>query len=278
MARRQYLEDYDSDGWLPPVEPNRPVVTAPHPAATARYYTRDYVGRSRTPSPQRQHRLPLGPGGPVGQRGGSGGHHPSGPQRRRGAGRRLPPTPSQPSTLNIDSLANISMSSKPVSNSMLGPSASSEHGLTAPINFPKLNTSPSRGSLAGVSARKGARLPEVPTLTSKQRSIPLRQGRWSRSLEDPVSFEEAVIAGRGSRQLPTIGPQQLASALGRGRAAAGGQPQQHGGRRELPRPGTTIGFSSQQLHGYPLQHQQQQQQQQQGSHAVVSESEDEDWC
>ena len=115
----------------------------------------------------------------------------------------------------------------------------------------------------------------------------IRGGRWSRSLDDPVAFEEAVMAGRGTRQLPTVGPQQLASAM-RGRGLPQQQQQQQqmpfhpgGGRRELPRPGTTIGFASA---GYPLQHQQQ------GSNVAVgvaataaagalTESDDEDdWC
>ena len=119
----------------------------------------------------------------------------------------------------------------------------------------------------------------------------IRGGRWSRSLDDPVAFEEAVMAGRGSRQLPTVGPQQLASAMMRGRGMPPtSQPNQpyhqtgSGGRRELPRPGTTIGFATGSHHGYPLQHQQQ------GSSVAVgvaataaagaiSESEDDDdWC
>lgn len=86
-------------------------------------------------------------------------------------------------------------------------------------------------------------------------------------MDDPITFEEAVIAGRGTRQLPTVGPQQLASAgisKGRGRPLPGSGP-----RRELPRPGTTIGFTTVSGMGYPLKHQ--------GS-GGISESDDEDWC
>ena len=63
---------------------------------------------------------------------------------RRGH-RRLPATPTQPSTLNIDSLANISHSISSTGNNT-GPGAVNDSGATlnAPINFPKLNTSPSR--------------------------------------------------------------------------------------------------------------------------------------
>ena len=56
--------------------------------------------------------------------------------------------------------------------------------------------------------------------------------RWSRSLDDPVAFEEAVLAGRGTRQLPTVGPQQLATAAGLGRGSRV--------RRELPRYGMNV--------------------------------------
>ena len=120
-----------------------------------------------------------------------------------------------------------------------------------------------------ISTRKVARLPEIPASATRRRGLPLRHGTWSRSLDDPITFEEAVIAGRGSRQLPTVGPQQLASAgmittKGRGRPRPVSGP-----RRELPRPGTTIGFTTVSGMGYPLKHQ--------GS-GGISESDDEDWC
>ncbi len=176
--------------------------------------------------------------------------------RRRGVGRKLPATPTQPSTLNIDSLMNCRQV-EPSHGVLCGDDDAA--ALSAHINFPKVNRSPSRFS---VSARSGPRLPDV-NLDGRGRGLPSRHGGWSRSLDDPDVFEEAVLAGRGSRQLPTIGPRQLASAFGRGPTAAAGI------RRELPRPGTTIGFSSASGHGYPLKRM--------GASAIV-DSDDEDWC
>ncbi len=195
-------------------------------------------------------------------------------QRRRGAGRRLPPTPSQPSTLNIDSLNSISLSAAaataghhPQQQQHLGADQKQQQAGGA-INFPKLNASPSKSSLGAAGGRIGARLPEVPDSASSGRravaglSRMLHQGRWSRSLEEPgVSFEEAVLAGRGSRQLP------MTPGSARGGGGFGGHVAPSGPRRELPRPGTTIGFGT---HAYPLSSGSQ--------HRVVDESDDEDWC
>ena len=87
-----------------------------------------------------------------------------------------------------------------------------------------------------------------------------------------ISFEEAVIAGRGTRQLPVVGPQQLmqqssvaASAGGRGRGL-------HSLRRELPRPGnstanTSMAFSMR--HTRPSGD---------GIFPIYVDSEEEDWC
>ena len=183
----------------------------------------------------------------------------------RSGGRRLPATPKQPSTLNIDSLNNAA--SRPTSTNTAAPSMG--------INFPKLNASPSRNNLnnslppQATPSSRGARLPDLPTTSAmnRRRLQQMQPGRWSRSLDETqqqMSFEEAVMAGRGTRQLPTVGPQQLASA-GRGRGFAAGT------RRELPRPGTTIGFAGVSGGAYPLK--------QQSSHNMSeSEGDEEDWC
>ena len=135
----------------------------------------------------------------------------------QGGGRRLPPTPNKPSTLNIDSLTNVAAIS-----SGLHPSKEATENHTTnrlSINFPKLNLSPSRGSLLtnlknrtlgnavnstgplnGVGG-SGARLPDLPDQANKlgnhRRQLPRRGGRWSRSLDDPETLEEVIRAGRG---------------------------------------------------------------------------------
>ncbi len=247
---------------------------------------------SRTPSPnaarrrQRAMSTLVPPTGPSQSWGGAVSNQPAPPppqgimkqpqQQRRGGGRRLPATPTKPSTLNIDALSAAE-------------AAGAAGGLmttmseTMSINFPKLEPSPTRAKaiLQGIRKVSGARLP-LPEMTSTiRRSLPIRQAagtRWSRSLDDPVTFEEAVIAGRGTRQLPAVGPQQLLHHHG-GHGHGGGL-HHHGGppagrgrgsilRRELPRPGTTIGIATNQG---------------QSTNGIVhqprySESEDEeDWC
>ena len=136
-------------------------------------------------------------------------------------GRRLPPTPNKPSTLNIDSLTNVAAAIP--SNSGLHPSKEGNENQSSnrlSINFPKLNLSPSRGSLlANLKNRTlgsvvgntsqvtavggtGARLPDLPEQGIKgnnhRRQLPRRGGRGSRSLDDPATFDEVVRAGRGS--------------------------------------------------------------------------------
>lgn len=267
--RGQETIEEEDEMWLPPRQPGTYLPHLNNSVEGMQRSTGSYYGRSPSPPDLRaRERM----GGSV---------QSAPPQqtraqfRRSGGGRRLPATPTQPSTLNIDSLANISQ--QPTVNDPLivtdtaanstskGPSSAAASLLSAAINFPKLNPSPSRANLHS-GGRKGARLPEVPMNRGRRGGGSggggLRQGTWSRSLDDPVAFEEAVLAGRGTRQLPTVGPQQLASARGRGRPV-GGLP-----RRELPRPGTTIGFSTvSSNHGYPMKHEE-----------VLSESDGEDWC
>ena len=137
-----------------------------------------------------------------------------------GGGRRLPPTPNKPSTLNIDSLTNVAAAIP--SNSGLHPSKEGNENQSSnrlSINFPKLNLSPSRnsllanlknrtlGSVVGNNSQvtgvggTGARLPDLPEQAIKgnnhRRQLPRRGGRWSRSLDDPDTFDEVVRAGRG---------------------------------------------------------------------------------
>ena len=112
--------------------------------------------------------------------------------------RRLPPTPQQPSNLNIDQLQPVLLSR-----------SSSE----LPINFPRLSLSPSRKSsplLVGTTVPhhngNGAFGPLPPGMIPSVLPRPPVQTR--RTLPAPVpgwaELEEAVAAGRGSRQLPVV--------------------------------------------------------------------------
>ena len=175
--------------------------------------------------------------------------------RRTGQGRRLPATPTHPSTLNIDALGNVSSSQQQTGSAVGGGGGPPRGRLGGErINFPKLDPSPSRAAIrtgAGVVSRAeasaGARLPQAPPLTSAAAAataaagkpgISLRSMMLSHGAVDSEATPEAAMSGRGGggggRQLPRVGPEHLAS--GRGGASSGGI------RRELPRPGTTIGF------------------------------------
>ncbi|KAK1117398.1 hypothetical protein K0M31_016769 [Melipona bicolor] len=87
---------------------------------------------------------------------------------RRGRGRRLPPTPNKPSTLQL----------KP-----------------ANINFPKLNASPTHGSHM-----------HVPIPVGMQHPPPGQHLPSIQSSHCPLSFEQAVAIGRGGRLLPSPVP------------------------------------------------------------------------
>ena len=143
----------------------------------------------------------------------------------RTGGRRLPATPQQPTTLNIDSLPAISISRSPTVPGL--------------INFPRLNPSPTHASKTNsLRTERNARLPVPPAgqPAPSRRTLPPRTGPWSRSLEEHMTLEEAVEAGRGTRQLPVISSQP-----GRARGATG--PANIVPSLPAVRPGTSVGFS-----------------------------------
>lgn len=179
------------------------------------YCTTRLEDRSRSPSPiprrPNQHSYPMLP-------------------TRRGAGRRLPPTPNKPSTLHLSQPVNFPhlnrsptvLANKPPSN----------------INFPKLNASPTHGPKVDVPLpdmdlassfreRQSPPFPHShptippphmrgpsssrppirrPPLAPHDRELPYsdRLARY----EEPLSFEQAMAIGRGSggRQLPSPVP------------------------------------------------------------------------
>ena len=142
-----------------------------------RYGTTSLDQRSRSPSPTSARR---GAGGPGPRH-----HYHQQPHQHsypvlvtRRIGRRLPPTPNKPSTLQLKAPANI--------------------------NFPKLNASPTHGPLALQAAQHQQQLAGPP-------APPPVNGPASQSIVAgpgvcPLSFEQAVAMGRGGRLLPSPVP------------------------------------------------------------------------
>ena len=107
--------------------------------------------------------------------------------------RRLPPTPKQPSNLNIDQVPPLMMNRSPTVPGQLSTTELA-------INFPKLNPSPSHKPLGDFRLPPGmipSKLPRVGSSAMGRRTLPTPIPGWS-------GLEEAVAAGRGSRQLPTL--------------------------------------------------------------------------
>ena len=116
--------------------------------------------------------------------------------------RRLPPTPQQPSNLNIDQFNPMTMSRSPTAPGYLASSNTSILPNTElSINFPKLNASPTHKSLGEFRAPPGmipSTLPRPPA--PGRRTLPAPIPGWA-------GLEEAVAAGRGTRQLPVVAQQ-----------------------------------------------------------------------
>ncbi|XP_070165290.1 voltage-dependent calcium channel type A subunit alpha-1 isoform X13 [Polyergus mexicanus] len=101
---------------------------------------------------------------------------------RRGQGRRLPPTPNKPSTLQL----------KP-----------------ANINFPKLNASPTHGLHGPMAPGGPAHVPVVPVPGHVLQHPHPPSHMVPSSMQashHPLSFEQAVAMGRGGRLLPSPVP------------------------------------------------------------------------
>ena len=105
--------------------------------------------------------------------------------------RRLPPTPQQPSNLNIDQLHPIRINRSPTLPGLL-----SETDLS--INFPKLSRSPSHKHFVDFPPLLGMIPSTLPRLSvPARRTLPAPLPGWA-------GLEEAVQAGRGSRMLPVV--------------------------------------------------------------------------
>ncbi|XP_024882860.1 voltage-dependent calcium channel type A subunit alpha-1 isoform X16 [Temnothorax curvispinosus] len=176
---RDYYDhcDYYDDGpWSASTSPARSPSPVHRIERGGHYGTTSLEQRSRSPSPiggrphHHHHR-----------------HHPhqhSYPVlvARRGQGRRLPPTPNKPSTLQL----------KP-----------------ANINFPKLNASPTHGPHVMAPPSGPAHVPVGP-VTGHVLQHPHPPSHMPppsmQPSHDPLSFEQAVAMGRGGRALPSTVP------------------------------------------------------------------------
>ncbi|XP_054715449.1 voltage-dependent calcium channel type A subunit alpha-1-like [Uloborus diversus] len=154
---------------------------SPSPSTPTRseYYGTSHLHyRSRSPSPSSVRSLPVVQ------------------QRRPGGGRRLPPTPTKPSTLRLDVASSDPINFPDVSHSPTVPQPSRSPGS---INFPKLSASPTHAN------------------TQQQQHPPWRErtaggpaaappAKEYGTFGQPLSFEAAAAMGRGSRHLPSTLP------------------------------------------------------------------------
>nr|XP_042909199.1 voltage-dependent calcium channel type A subunit alpha-1 isoform X2 [Parasteatoda tepidariorum] len=178
---------------------------SPSTPTQSEYYGTSHLHyRSRSPSPSSVHSLPV-------------------VHRRPGGGRRLPPTPTKPSTLKLDILSDP-INFPDVSHSPTVPQPNRSPGS---INFPKLSASPTHASLmnsqqqhppwrdrtAGPTHASASLSVDVKDVHIREEPVhglpaiiktdssfaPTALGQRI----EPLSFEAAAAIGRGSRHLPS---------------------------------------------------------------------------
>ncbi|XP_063609776.1 voltage-dependent calcium channel type A subunit alpha-1-like, partial [Penaeus indicus] len=177
--------------------------TAARRGRTLEYYgTASLDRRSRSPSPHRR----------------AGSSYPTIPQRR-GGGRRLPATPNKPSTLHLGPQPQGAGHAGPSHHTLPGAKSPTR---SQPINFPKLNASPTHvPKLEMPPVFRERRTPPVTEGSARPRGPPqgiIPQGAlrrppmapirdqypYERRPEEPLSFEQAAAYARGPRrQLPS---------------------------------------------------------------------------
>ncbi|XP_072765463.1 voltage-dependent calcium channel type A subunit alpha-1 isoform X2 [Anoplolepis gracilipes] len=167
-----HCEYYDDGPWSASTSPARSPSPVHRIDRGGHYGTTSLEQRSRSPSPGgRSHHH----------------HHRHHPHQhsypvlvaRRGQGRRLPPTPNKPSTLQL----------KP-----------------ANINFPKLNASPTHGLHGPMAPGGPAHVPVGPVSGHVLQHPPSHMPSSMQPSHHPLSFEQAVAMGRGGRLLPSPVP------------------------------------------------------------------------
>ncbi|XP_045030505.1 voltage-dependent calcium channel type A subunit alpha-1 isoform X7 [Daphnia magna] len=209
--------------------------------------------------------------------------YPTLPQRRSG-GRRLPPTPRNPSTLNFGVAGAVVMATQRSTRERSPTSGNLGGGVMGPggtINFPKLSPSPTHPTRthhlpaipSGQMGRLRDRLPHLPGASSHQRSsncgVPLNNDDEEDYMPpprlEPLSFEQALAMGRGvggvARQLPSPMP----NGYKPGQCSTIDPPLAPSDRRLADRPPV----AQRSLSNRTLQH-----------HAVEgrSDSDEDDWC
>lgn len=185
--------------------PSRTPSPTPSTPTQSEYYGTSHLHyRSRSPSPSSVRSLPV-------------------VQRRPGGGRRLPPTPTKPSTLRLDIISSDPINFPDVSHSPTVPQPSRSPGS---INFPKLSASPTHTSLINSQQHPPWRdrtaghslSVDAPNIHHREEpahgvpAIPKPDGNYSTYTStsashgqrvEPLSFEAAAAIGRGSRHLPS---------------------------------------------------------------------------
>nr|CAH0109633.1 unnamed protein product [Daphnia galeata] len=205
--------------------------------------------------------------------------YPTLPQRRSG-GRRLPPTPRNPSTLNFGVVGAVVMATQRAPHSPTSAHLSGVMGPGGTINFPKLSPSPTHPSRthhlpaipSGQMGRLRDRLPTLPGASHQRSSnsgLPINHDDEEDYIPapriEPLSFEQALAMGRGvggvGRQLPS--PMPNGYKPGQGGSV---DPQlASGDRRLVDRPS----LNQRTLSNRPLQHQ---------TEEGRSDSDEDDWC
>jgi len=179
--------------------------------------------------------------------------YPTLPQRRTG-GRKLPPTPRKPSTLNLGVVGTVVLAAQ---RGVVGPGGN--------INFPKLSPSPTHPPrthhLPAIPTGPGGRLPHVPV--GHSRSNPTASESEYISRMEPLSFEQALAIGRGTAGGAGVGGgggRQLPSPMPNGYKPNSGDSGRLGTRRALSQ---RQGSAGRGIHGDDMRH---------------SDSDEDDWC